>query len=105
MSYPTYSKLKEFIKSPRTICEIRDKFNQKYDSNIIERPKPGCKVKTCVLAYDINPDFFRYLQSFMKLDEVICYPDMLHCIMVDECIFKSNKFKEFIPIILCLKKE
>jgi hypothetical protein len=101
--YPTFAELKQFIKENKktTICEIRDKYNQKGES-IICINKPKCKNKLQVLAYGINSEFFKYLQTFMKEDYVICESDMLACRISDSTIYIGKG--EFIPIVLSIKE-
>ena len=70
-SFPTFEQLKQYIRGhpAATICEIRDNFDQRGDS-VISITKPKCKKKQLILAFDINADFFAYLQSFMREDYV-----------------------------------
>lgn len=101
--YPTFAELKQFIKenSKATICEIRDRYNQKGES-IISINKPNCKNKQQIIAYGINSEFFTYLQTFMKEDYVICESDMLACRISDSTIYTGKG--EFIPIVLSIKE-
>ena len=89
--YPTFLEIKQFIKdNPRvTICEIRDKFNQRGEA-IISIKKPKCKNKELILAYGINSDFFKYLQTFMKEDYVICGTDNMACIISDSTTYTGK---------------
>jgi len=102
-TYPSFTELKQFIKENKkaTICEIRDKYNQKGET-IICINKPNCKNKQQILAYGINSEFFKYLQSFMKEDYVICESDMLACRISDSTIYTGKG--EFIPIVLSIKE-
>jgi len=101
--YPSFLELKTFISEhpESTICEIRDKFNQKGD-DIILKPKPGCIEKNLVLAYDIKADFFRYLQTFIKEKYVECKPSAMACRISDDAPYDGPD--EFIPIVLSIKK-
>ena len=101
-TFPTYLELKQYIKeNPQaTICEIRDKFNQQGET-VISIKKPNCKNKELVLAYDINSDFFKYLQTFMKEDYVICGTDNMACLISDKTLYTGKG--EFLPIVLSIK--
>lgn len=101
-SFPTYLELKQFImKHPlATICEIRDKFKQNGDETISIK-KPGCKNKQLILAHGINADFFKYLQTFIKEDYVICKTDTMACRISDSSYY--NGPGEFLPVVLSIK--
>jgi hypothetical protein len=101
-TFPTFSELKQFIiERPRaSICEIRDKFNQRGD-DIIMQKKENCKKKMEVLAYGINADFFEYLQEFIKEGYVVCELDMLACRITDSTRYIGEG--EFLPIVLSIK--
>jgi len=101
--FPSFLEIKEFIEeNPRsTICEIRDKFNQSGE-DIISQLKPNCKQKQLILAFNINSDFFAYLQQFIKEDYVLCDVDPMACLISDSQIYKGPG--EFLPIILSIKK-
>lgn len=98
--FPTFAELKQFIKeNPKTtICQLRDKYNQKGESIVCIKENK----KTKVLAYGINSKFFEYLQSFMKEDYVICGSDMLACRISDSTLYIGKE--EFIPIVLSIKE-
>ena len=100
--FPSFLELKNFIinNQKATICEIRDNFNQKGDI-IVSINKPNCKKKQQILAYDINPSFFKYLQEFIKEDYVLCESNMNACLISDPTIY--NGPGEFIPIVLSIK--
>lgn len=101
--FPTFLELTEYIiEHPRaTICELRDKFNQHGDDVVISKIKKKSNQKK-VLAYAINGDFFKYLQSFIK-----------ECKYVDvdienmaRRISDSTSYNgpgEFIPYVLSIK--
>ena len=101
-TFPTFLELKRFInENPQaTICEIRDKFNQ-HGEDVISINKPKCKNKELVLAYGINSDFFKYLQTFMKEDYVICETDYMACLISDKTRYIGKG--EFLPIVLSIK--
>jgi hypothetical protein len=101
--FPTFQELKNFIKNNQrvTICEIRDKFNQK-GSDICAIIKPGCKNKHLILAYSINKDFFTYLQKFMKNDYVAIDLDPLACMISDTTTYTGKG--EFSPIVLSIQE-
>lgn len=97
--FPTFLELKEYIiEHPRaTICELRDKFNQHGDDTFIKETFN----KTIVSAYDINGDFFKYLQNFMKEEYVdVDIENMAHRIS-DSTSY--NGPGEFIPYVLSIK--
>ncbi len=98
--YPSFTELKQYIKENQkvTICQIRDKYNQKGDSIIAIKDKR----KTQIIAYGINSDFFQYLQTFMKEDYVICGKDMLACRISDSTLYVGKG--EFIPVVLSIKE-
>lgn len=98
-TYPTFLELKEFIKkNPQTtICDIRDKYNQKGDI-VISMIKPE-KKKEYILAYGINSDFFRYLQTFIKEDYVKCELNNIVCLMDSTTYIGKG---EFMPIVLSI---
>ena len=100
--FPTFVALKNFIlENPKsTICEIRDKFEQHGD-DVVTRLKPNCKNKEMVLAYNINGDFFGYLQNFMKQDYVLCDVDKMACLISDNHIYTGPG--QFLPIVLSIK--
>ena len=104
-SFPTFLELKQFItyNSQATICEIRDKFEQHGDVVVtrLTRLKPNCKKKEMVLAYNINGDFFEYLQNFMKQDYVLCGVDKMACLISDNHIYTGPG--QFLPIVLSIK--
>ena len=93
--FPTFVALKNFIlENPKsTICEIRDKFEQHGDDVVIN--------KEMVLAYNINGDFYGYLQNFMKQDYVLCDVDKMACLISDNHIYTGPG--QFLPIVLSIK--
>ena len=100
--FPSFSALRDFIhKNPKvSICEIRDEFNQCGD-DVVTRPKPECSQKQLVLAYGINGEFFRYLQTFIKEDDVIVDTDHMSCMVSDKTMYVGPG--EFVPILLSIK--
>ena len=99
MSFPNFNELKEFIKNNQkaTICEIRDKFNQKGE-DIVSIMNGN---KKCDLAYSINAPFFEHLQEFMKNDYVIVQEDALCCLVSDKTKYIGKG--HFLPIVLSIK--
>ena len=100
-TFPTFLELKQFIKeNPETsICQIRDKFNQRGDA-IISMTKDKCKKKQLILAYSINENFFEYLEDFMKEEYVICDTNMLSCRIYDKTRYVGKE--EFLPLVLSI---
>jgi len=99
--FPSFSVLREFIReNPKaSICEIRDEFNQCGD-DVVSRHKPGCSQKQLVLAYGINGEFFRYLQSFIKEEDVVVDADHVSCMVSDNTLYTGPG--EFVPILLSI---
>lgn len=102
LQYPTHEELCKFIiENPKsTICEIRDKFEQ-YGDDIISIPKPNCQEKQLILAFNIQSNFFKYLQTFMKEDYVLTGTDHMACAISDKEIYRGPG--EFLPIVLSIK--
>lgn len=102
-TFPTHLELKHFIKENpcTTICEIRDKFKQNGE-DIISITKPECKNKQLILAYGINSNFFRYLQTFMKEDYVICKSDKMACYISDSTAYIGPG--ELLPVVLSIRQ-
>tara|TARA_B100000900_G_C20545964_1_gene702536 strand:+ start:99 stop:458 length:360 start_codon:yes stop_codon:yes gene_type:complete len=101
-SFPTFSELKKFIEeNPKaTICEIRNEFKQEGE-DVVSIKKPNCKKKELIVAYSINGEFYRYLQSFMKEEYVICDSDHMACLISDDTRYIGPG--EFFPIVLSIK--
>lgn len=97
--FPSFEELKDYIKlhSKSTICQIRDAFDMRGDSvisNLRNRKK-------MILAYDINDEFFRHLQQFIKQDYVICETDMMACLVSDNTRYVGKG--KFLPIVLSIQ--
>ena len=92
---PSFAELSDFIyQNPRaTICQIRDKFNQKGDSYIT--------IMNEVIAYGINSEFFEYLQEYMKEDYVQCDIDYMACRISDNTRWAGPG--KFLPVVLSIK--
>lgn len=101
--FPSFRELKKFISNNQraTICEIRNHFSQKGDTTICI-PKPNCKHKQYVLAYNINAEFYAHLTEFMKEKYVIVDKDPLACMISDSTIYTGPG--EFLPIVLSIVK-
>jgi len=68
MTYPSFAELRSYLQThPRsTICDIRDYFHQQ-GTDILYSPSP--EYTYVVWAYDIQQDFFHYLQIFIQTEE------------------------------------
>ncbi len=102
MNFPSYDEIREFIidHDGATICQIRDHFNQGGDSEITML-KPNCKKKKYLLAWNINEDFFHYLQDFMKQEYVKVEESMLFHLITGSELCRSSD--TFLPIVLSIK--
>ena len=98
ITFPTFLELKQFIEENKkaTICEIRDKFNQKGVDVIINKQKE-------ILAYSIDKEFFFYLKTFIEEDYVVCTSDIMVCLFADSTQYAGEG--KFQPIVLSIQPE
>ena len=99
-NFPSYEELKQFLNDnpDSTINEIKAYYNQNGDE-FISFTKPNCKKKQIVWAYNINYQFAKYLQTFMKQEYVEIKKSPIAC-MIDGWYTGPE---EFIPITLSIK--
>ena len=97
--YPTFLGNNQILKCEKIFNQRKSKI---FRESIICINKPNCKNKQQILAYGINSEFFKYLQSFMKEDYVICESDMLACRISDSTFYTGKG--EFIPIVLSIRE-
>lgn len=100
--YPSFEELRQYLRThPRTtICELRDVYHQRGDDIIAyEKPKEEDQI---VLAYGIQREFFTYLQSFIREQDVICQVDEMTCLVKDQTRYIGKG--QFLPFVLSLAK-
>lgn len=72
-TYPSFRQLKDFIlhHPQTTIRQIQEHYHQQ-GQDVIAYETPHGEEEQVILAYNIQKDFFVYLQSFVKENDVVC---------------------------------
>ena len=101
---PSFDEIKQFIieRPWATICEIRDKFNQKGEFSC-GYLKEGCKTKMEIYAYGATEQFGPHILEFIKQDYVELDIDPLASLQSDSTRYRGPD--EFVPIVISIKTD
>jgi hypothetical protein len=101
ISFPSFEEISEFIRNEGevTFLNLRDKFNQHGENTICFPTYDGEEV---VVAYNINGEFFKYLQEFIRKNNVGTREDMSVIKRRDPTLYSGDRGK-FYPVVLYMK--